>query len=216
MQAQNDGKQMQQQQSHQSQNYLTSGMCISMELSPKKTKSDSGLSSMSGFSSLEKSPNSPSHKSRIPAAQAHLQQSHFITQIPSYSLPYNAETKALFQRSDQGDKAEYMFSEENLNYIRELSKNVPICSVFENKSMFNVGQSQVAQSHNFSYDQPTQPPPLSPINMTYYKVPDNISYDFPLSDTDLNAIQNQQRKNYPDMVSIFIFSATLQFYCTKA
>lgn len=159
---------------------------------------------MSGFSSLEKSPNSPSHKPRIPAAQAHLQ-SHFITQIPSYSIPYNNETKALFAaRSDQGDnKAEYMFSEENLNYIRELSKNVPICSVFENKSMFNVGQAQMAQSaHNFSYEQqPSQPPPLSPINLTYYKVPDNISYDFPLSDTDLNAIQSQ-RKNYPETVSV--------------
>lgn len=211
MQLQSDvGKHLEPQ--HQSQNYLSStGMCINMELSPKKTKSDSGLSSMSGFSSLEKSPNSPCHKPRIPnaQAQAHLQQlqqqqQHFLTQIPSYSIPYNNETKALFQsRStrDNADKADYMFSEENLNYIRELSKNVPICSVFENKSIFNVDQSQMAHAHNFSYDQPTQPPPLSPINVTYYKVPDNISYDFPLSETDLNSIQNQ-RKNYPDMVSV--------------
>lgn len=208
-----------------------------MELSPKKTKSDSGLSSMSGFSSLEKSPNSPSHKPRIPnaQAQAHLQQlqqqhqqlqqqqQHFLSQIPSYSMPYNNnETKALFQSRSTvaannltADKADYMFSEENLNYIRELSKNVPICSVFENKSIFNVDQSQMAhaQAHNFSYDQTSQPPPLSPINVTYYKVPDNISYDFPLSETDLNSIQHQ-RKNYPDMVSVcFSASSPCAFWC---
>lgn len=229
--------------SHQSQNYLSStGMCINMELSPKKTKSDSGLSSMSGFSSLEKSPNSPCHKPRIPnaQAQAHLQhlqqqhqqqQQHFLTQIPSYSIPYNNETKALFQsrssQQDNADKADYMFSEENLNYIRELSKNVPICSVFENKSIFNVDQSQMAHAHHtFSpyqdqqhhqqqqqqqKSQPTQPPPVSPINVTYYKVPDNISYDFPLSETDLNSIQSQ-RKNYPDMVSVvYLHSLTADF-----
>lgn len=117
-------------------------------------------------------------------------------------MPYNNEQKPLFQSrtADNADKADYMFSEENLNYIRELSKNVPICSVFENKSIFNVDQSQMAHAQNFSYDQPTQPPPLTPINMTYYKVPDNISYDFPLSEADLSLMQNQ-RKNYPDMVS---------------
>lgn len=166
---------------------------------------------MSGFSSLEKSPNSPSHKPRIHSAQAHLQQSQFLSQMPSYAIPYNNETKALFQRGDAAaaaaaaiaaaSKADYMFSEENLNYIRELSKNVPICSAFENKSIFNVDhQSQMTHAQNFSYDQPTQPPPLSPINMTYYKVPDNISYDFQLSETDLTSIQNQ-RKNYPEVVS---------------
>lgn len=216
---QGDGKHVDTQHHHQSQNYLSSGMCINMELSPKKTKSDSGLSSMSGFSSLEKSPNSPSHKPRIPSAHAHLQQSHFLTQMPSYALPYNNETKALFQRADvaaaavvaAAEKADYMFSEENLNYIRELSKNVPICSAFENKSIFNVDhQSQMAHAQNFSYEQPTQPPALSPINMTYYKVPDNISYDFPLSETDLNSIQNL-RKNYPDVVSISFEKKTTQF-----
>lgn len=31
----------------------------------------------------------------------------------------------------------HIFSEENLNYIHELSKNIPICSAYENKSMFN-------------------------------------------------------------------------------
>lgn len=215
MQAHTSGKQLQQhrlqlQQQHQQSQHLlsSSGMCISMELSPKKTKSDSGLSSMSGFSSLEKSPNSPCHKPRVSsAAHAQLQQQQqqsqqFISPIPSYPLPYNNEARALFNaHSDQGDKADYIFSEENLNYIRELSKNVPICSVFENKSIFNIDQSQMAYAHNFPYDQPAPPPPLSPINMTYYKVPDNISYDFPLSESDLSAIQNQ-RKNYPDVVSV--------------
>lgn len=199
MQLQSQGDVKHTEPQHQSQNYLSStGMCINMELSPKKTKSDSGLSSMSGFSSLEKSPNSPCHKPRIPNAQANLQP-HFLTQMPSYSIPYNNETKA--RTADNVDKADYMFSEENLNYIRELSKNVPICSVFENKSIFNVDQSQMANAQYFSYDQSSQPPPLSPINMTYYKVPDNISYDFPLSETDLNSVQNQ-RKIYPDLVSV--------------
>lgn len=215
MQAFNSGKQIQpqqHQQQQQSQNYLSSGgICSSMELSPKKTKSDSGLSSMSGFSSLEKSPNSPSHKPRIPAA--HLQ-THFITtqQVPSYSLPYNNETKA---RRTQDDKTDYEFSEENLNYIRELSKNVPICSVFENKSMFNVGQSQMAQAHNFSYDQLSQQPrPLSPINMTYYKVPDNISYDFPLSDNEFASNQNH-RKSYTDVVSVHRNISTVKCHFTE-
>lgn len=220
MQAHNSGKQLQQQrqqQQQQSQHFLSSsGMCISIELSPKKTKSDSGLSSMSGFSSLEKSPNSPCHKPRVSAAQAHLQQSQqFISQMPSYSLPYNNEAKALFNaRLDQGNKADYMFSEENLNYIRELSKNVPICSVFENKSIFNIDQSQMAHAHNFPYDQPSQPPPLSPINMTYYKVPDNISYDFPLSESDLTSIQHQ-RKNYPDVVSELFCRVQCKFFEKK-
>lgn len=202
LQSQCDNKKVEPQ--HQSQNYLSStGLCINMELSPKKTKSDSGLSSMSGFSSLEKSPNSPCHKPRIPSAQANLQP-HFLTQPPLYSIPYNNnETKTLFQShaTDNADKDDYIFSEENLNYIRELSKNVPICSVFENKSIFNVDQSRMAHAQNFTYDQSTQPPPLAPINMTYYKVPDNISYDFPQSENDLTSIQNQ-RKIYQDMVSV--------------
>ncbi|XP_067613937.1 uncharacterized protein unc-13 isoform X2 [Eurosta solidaginis] len=32
----------------------------------------------------------------------------------------------------------YILGEENLNYIIELSKNIPICSVYENKSIFNI------------------------------------------------------------------------------
>lgn len=100
-----------------------SNMCTILEASPKKTKSDSGLSSMSGFSSLEKSPNSPIHKSRI--AQYHAASHH----------NFGGSKNEL--HIDKGDS---MFSEENLNYIRELSKNVPICSAFENKSMFAVQQ----------------------------------------------------------------------------
>ncbi|KAH8395728.1 hypothetical protein KR222_001390, partial [Zaprionus bogoriensis] len=36
--------------------------------------------------------------------------------------------------------SDYIFSEENLNYIHELSKNIPICSAYENKSIFNAKQ----------------------------------------------------------------------------
>lgn len=91
---------------------------VQPHVSPKNTKSDSGLSSMSGFSSFEKSPNSP-----------------------SYSLPYD---RVRYVSSYQQMKAtevqqppEGVYGEENLNYIRELSQNAPICSIYENKSIFD-------------------------------------------------------------------------------
>lgn len=106
-----------------------------IESSPKKTKSDSGLSSMSGFSSLEKSPNSPGNK------QLHRQQLHYAsgscTELP----------KHLGSGFNEND---FMFSEENLNYIRELSKNVPICSVYENKSIFDEEERLRARKHSQS------------------------------------------------------------------
>lgn len=90
-------------------------------VSPKNTKSDSGLSSMSGFSSFEKSPNSP-----------------------SYSLPYDRMRSQEYAKILSGYQAmqDGIYGEENLNYIKELAHNVPICSVYENKSIFdNVGSS---------------------------------------------------------------------------
>lgn len=113
---------------------IQSNICTILESSPKKTKSDSGLSSMSGFSSLEKSPNSPNHKPRI--VQYHMA-----------SQPNFCGSKNELQINT--DKGDFMFSEENLNYIRELSKNVPICSAFENKSMF-AAQPVPLQGHHRS------------------------------------------------------------------
>lgn len=141
-----------------------------IESSPKKTKSDSGLSSMSGFSSLEKSPNSPGNK------QLQRQQLHYssgsCTELP----------KHLGSGFNEND---FMFSEENLNYIRELSKNVPICSVYENKSIFDESEHLRTrkQSHSSSYQ-------LSSTPASHYGSQGN----FP----DLVQDQNKDLKYYSD------------------
>jgi protein unc-13 len=106
----------------ENQHRMTQLIKASSVSSPKKTKSDSGLSSMSGFSSFERSPNSPTmfYLNKINQQQQQQQQ--------------NAGALAANLNNEPSD---YVFNEENLNYIKELSKNVPICSIFENKSMFN-------------------------------------------------------------------------------
>lgn len=72
-------------------------------------RSDSGLSSMSGMSSLEKS---------------------------SVSLR-NAPRASSFSSTNTAQiKDTIVYSEENLNFIKEISKNVPICSTYENKSIY--------------------------------------------------------------------------------
>ncbi|XP_037051136.1 uncharacterized protein LOC119085040 isoform X3 [Bradysia coprophila] len=139
-----------------------------IESSPKKTKSDSGLSSMSGFSSLEKSPNSPGNK------QLQRQQLHYssgsCTELPKHM-------GSNFNEND------FMFSEENLNYIRELSKNVPICSVYENKSIFDEAEHQRSRKHGSSYQ-------LSSSTASHYGSQGN----FP----DLVQDQNKDLKYYAD------------------
>lgn len=120
---------------------------LMIESSPKKTKSDSGLSSMSGFSSLEKSPNT-------------------ATAMASNCMIAGAGVDASGKEA-----ADCMFSEENLNYIRELSKNVPICSVFESKSIFN-NQMQSTSQH---YPQAAAPPlPMHQSNVRNY--PDLVGH----------------------------------------
>lgn len=173
--------QTQKDQKDQSHSYLSSsGLCVPIELSPKKTKSDSGLSSMSGFSSLEKSPNSPSHKPRFPNAQIAQSHSNLLPKpySQSFSISYHNSADS-YNRNRNISKQDYVFSEENLNYIRELSKNVPICSVFENKSIFNVDHSQMVHSQ--------QMPSISPIKMSYYAVP-QPTFD------------EVKHKDYPDLV----------------
>lgn len=48
----------------------------------------------------------------------------------------NLSSKQL-QQTTLSAENNYLLNEENLNYIRELSKNMPICSVYESKSIFN-------------------------------------------------------------------------------
>lgn len=119
--------------------------------SPKHPKSDSGLSSMSGFSSFEKSPISPSNlpfdsvnlRQNIRSNQEYIRflSSQSGSKLPQPSQPHSSQ----FYFSDIPQVAhqtvaaptETIFTEENLNYIKELSQNLPICSVIENKSIFD-------------------------------------------------------------------------------
>lgn len=118
--------------------------------SPKNAKSDSGLSSMSGFSSFEKSPNSPSNS---PYDQLHPRtvlrptaaNQEYLKMLANYQqLKIQAESNAsslFFSESSTPAPppapSDAIYSEENLNYIKELSQNVPICSIYENKSIFD-------------------------------------------------------------------------------
>ncbi|XP_043657439.1 uncharacterized protein LOC122622873 isoform X3 [Drosophila teissieri] len=100
----------------------------------RNAKSDSGLSSMSGWS-----PNSQvsvgiqtydfvcnniyeSCSERLPLAE----------NSNLHSLPVS------YEQTQKNIKNECVILEENLNYIYELSKNLPICSAYENKSIFDM------------------------------------------------------------------------------
>lgn len=135
--------QQQQQLQHQQNQQLLLRTTVD-SVSPKKTKSDSGLSSMSGFSSLEKSPNSPGHVVMKPPRQF-----YGLTASGTSSGDEKAELARIMmleQQHQQDQQQDFMFSEENLNYIRELSQNVPICSAYENKSIFDAANVS-AQQH---------------------------------------------------------------------
>jgi len=129
--------------------------------SPKNAKSDSGLSSMSGFSSFEKSPNSPSYSLPYDHAtvtfRGNIRSQDYLKLLNSYQQMKAAGTAADVQVTSpflfsdvanptvtqpqdpnvQQPTADEIFGEENLNYIKELSQNVPICSIYENKSIFD-------------------------------------------------------------------------------
>lgn len=120
--------------------------------SPKNTKSDSGLSSMSGFSSFEKSPNSPSNSpydqlhQRIHHQRPTISSQDYLKMLTNYQqMKLQSEARASpFLFSDipasshtPPTRTDAIYSEENLNYIKELSQNVPICSIYENKSIFD-------------------------------------------------------------------------------
>ncbi|XP_051862264.1 uncharacterized protein LOC117573250 isoform X5 [Drosophila albomicans] len=126
--------------------------------SPRQAKSDSGLSSMSGWS-----PNSPviggnTHNGNVSHNKykdISVEMIQMMINLPVISKNKSASTTKLitnvakdidpdnidaYQQREQKEITfgnDYIFSEENLNYIHELSKNIPICSVYENKSIFN-------------------------------------------------------------------------------
>nr|XP_036670632.1 uncharacterized protein LOC108020331 isoform X3 [Drosophila suzukii] len=118
----------------------------------KNAKSDSGLSSMSGWS-----PNSP--------VSAGIQNCNFFcnngvekkgkdTLQTYHSLPLAGSSNfnslpAGFDKPNIGKQNDYVISEENFNYIQELSKNLPICSAYENKSIFDMN-SDLNEIEKFS------------------------------------------------------------------
>ncbi|XP_070502890.1 uncharacterized protein unc-13 isoform X9 [Chironomus tepperi] len=153
-------QQLSQQQSQQLSQQHASLSPYRKQSSPKNAKSDSGLSSMSGFSSFEKSPNSPSYSLPYDHAtvtfRGNIRSQDYLKLLNSYQQMKAAGTAAdvtsPFLFSDvtnspqiqpqnvvvqQSTTTDGIFGEENLNYIKELSQNVPICSIYENKSIFD-------------------------------------------------------------------------------
>lgn len=132
-----------------SSNTLSPCHRVGGQRSPKNTKSDSGLSSMSGFSSFEKSPNSPSNTPYEQLLQRNnirqtMSSQDYLKMLSNYQqMKLQAEAGAspfLFSNLPQKagpQRSDAIYSEENLNYIKELSQNVPICSIYENKSIFD-------------------------------------------------------------------------------
>ncbi|XP_046809467.1 uncharacterized protein LOC111687737 [Lucilia cuprina] len=127
--------------------------------SPKQTKSDSGLSSMSGLSTWDKSPNSPvslafNHGDNNPFLTKYqdlnMEMLQLLSMTPQQRLSSDVELND-FGIEQGREQKDYVFSEENLNYIRELSKNLPICSAFENKSMFSIFQHNILDQQNPSH-----------------------------------------------------------------
>lgn len=88
-------------------------------------RSDSGLSSTSGWSL-----NSPV------VSENEIQNKYNDLTVEMIEMMIEADSnKHMFQHGSKINS--HVFSEENLNYIHELSKNIPICSAYENKSIFN-------------------------------------------------------------------------------
>ncbi|BFG06679.1 uncharacterized protein DMAD_13638 [Drosophila madeirensis] len=107
----------------------------------KQAKSDSGLSSMSGWS-----PNSPV---AVGIQNCNLFANNINDRsTATFQLAYPAMASGSdsnFNGTDAENlspkQCDYTFSEENLNYIHELSKNIPICSAYENQSIFDVNEA---------------------------------------------------------------------------
>ncbi|KAH8292609.1 hypothetical protein KR054_005535, partial [Drosophila jambulina] len=97
----------------------------------KYTKSDSGLSSMSSWSPIISSVLTDGKEN-----------SNYFMEQKSNEI-YSLELSFDGQRPKPKTSNDYIITEENLNYIHELSKNLPICSAYENKSIFD-GMEQIS------------------------------------------------------------------------
>ncbi|XP_055922172.1 uncharacterized protein LOC129953241 isoform X1 [Eupeodes corollae] len=136
----------------------------------KKGKPDSGLNSLSGFSggNWERSPILPiarpvttakSSNSNIKddanpfntALVSKFTHTRSVTIATACSqIPTILSTTTSLSCSERND---FMFSEENLNYIKELSKNMPICSAYENKSMFDAQRERILGKNSGTVDE---------------------------------------------------------------
>lgn len=152
--------------------------------SPKNTKSDSGLSSMSGFSSFEKSPNSPSssmfdqHNQRTNPRQEYLK---LLSNFQQNKVQTESEYSPFFfsdlpMSTSPPEPSDAIYSEENLNYIKELSQNVPICSIYENKSIFDNITAMKAPSAWEVYVKSAKPQEASRNVACLQSYPDLISH----------------------------------------
>ncbi|XP_033168278.1 uncharacterized protein LOC117146323 isoform X2 [Drosophila mauritiana] len=103
-------------------------------------KSDSGLSSMSGWSansqvSVGLQNFDPTCNNILDNCSERLQTYH------SFPLAENSNFHSFplsYEQAQTTNQTEFVILEENLNYIYELSKNLPICSAYENKSIFDM------------------------------------------------------------------------------
>ncbi|KAH8339510.1 hypothetical protein KR059_001129, partial [Drosophila kikkawai] len=110
----------------------------------KYTKSDSGLSSMSGWSPIIS-----------PVVTVGKQNSNYFIESRNNEI-YSLELSLDKQRSKSTITNDYIITEENLNYIHELSKNLPICSAYENKSIFNGKEQFSTVDEMLEWDQLNQ------------------------------------------------------------
>lgn len=176
--------------------------------SPKNTKSDSGLSSMSGFSSFEKSPNSPSSSSFDQLHSRNFRASglnqDYLKMISNYqklklqseSVPSSflfSEPSMLAPESST-ETTDAIYSEENLNYIKELSQNVPICSIYENKSIFDDMATIKTPSAWEVYEKNHQNPPTVECMKSYPDlIVDQDEQKIHSSQPRLNALMEQKK-----------------------
>ncbi|KAH8256362.1 hypothetical protein KR032_003394, partial [Drosophila birchii] len=122
-------------------NYVES---VDVQHYKKYPKSDSGLSSMSSWSPIIS-----------PAVTVSKKNDNYLLEQRNNEI-YSLELSLDGQRSKPKTSNDYRISEENLNYIHELSKNLPICSAYENKSIFDGTEQFSTVDEMLEWDQLTQ------------------------------------------------------------
>ncbi|KAH8269790.1 hypothetical protein KR018_006617, partial [Drosophila ironensis] len=115
----------------------------------------------SGLSSISECPSSPVtasiHHCKINSIKSMDQDEENVLSYPFVSVCASNSTN--LQLTDfkvkkyESNQSDYVISEENLNYIHELSKNLPICSAYENKSIFDINQDLKDIEHYSSVDE---------------------------------------------------------------